>query len=196
MTQPDAAGGTEPDVMVVVAYGLILPQAVLDATRLGCLNVHASLLPRWRGAAPIQRAIEAGDNTLALPSCRWMQAWIPAICWPRPAVLSGDTTTAAPYMTLWPRWVHRCCWRCWLTCRHSSPGRAYNNGRQAGYLCPQNQQGRGRDGLDPGPQLSLRSIRAFNPFPSVSSDTRPASASGSGRPARWTTGASASPPGH
>lgn len=50
------------DVMVVVAYGLILPQAVLDAPRLGCLNVHASLLPRWRGAAPIQRAIEAGDN--------------------------------------------------------------------------------------------------------------------------------------
>jgi methionyl-tRNA formyltransferase len=49
------------DVMVVVAYGLILPQAVLDAPRLGCLNVHASLLPRWRGAAPIQRAIEAGD---------------------------------------------------------------------------------------------------------------------------------------
>ncbi len=50
------------DVMVVVAYGLILPQAVLDAPRLGCLNVHASLLPRWRGAAPIQRAIEAGDR--------------------------------------------------------------------------------------------------------------------------------------
>jgi len=49
------------DVMVVVAYGLILPQAVLDTPKLGCLNVHASLLPRWRGAAPIQRAIEAGD---------------------------------------------------------------------------------------------------------------------------------------
>jgi methionyl-tRNA formyltransferase len=46
---------------VVVAYGLILPQAVLDAPRLGCLNIHASLLPRWRGAAPIQRAIMAGD---------------------------------------------------------------------------------------------------------------------------------------
>jgi methionyl-tRNA formyltransferase len=50
------------DVMVVVAYGLILPQAVLDTPRYGCLNVHASLLPRWRGAAPIQRAIEAGDT--------------------------------------------------------------------------------------------------------------------------------------
>ena len=49
------------DVAVVAAYGLILPQAVLDAPRLGCLNVHGSLLPRWRGAAPIQRAIMAGD---------------------------------------------------------------------------------------------------------------------------------------
>ena len=51
-----------PDLLVVVAYGLILPQAVLDIPRLGCINSHASLLPRWRGAAPIQRAIEAGDR--------------------------------------------------------------------------------------------------------------------------------------
>ncbi|MEO5794625.1 MAG: methionyl-tRNA formyltransferase [Rhodoferax sp.] len=51
----------QADVMVVVAYGLILPQWVLDVPRQGCLNIHASLLPRWRGAAPIHRAIEAGD---------------------------------------------------------------------------------------------------------------------------------------
>ena len=51
----------QADVMVVVAYGLILPQVVLDAPKYGCLNVHGSLLPRWRGAAPIQRAIWAGD---------------------------------------------------------------------------------------------------------------------------------------
>ncbi|MCK9534865.1 MAG: methionyl-tRNA formyltransferase [Pseudomonas sp.] len=50
------------DVLVVVAYGLILPQVILDTPRLGCINSHASLLPRWRGAAPIQRAIEAGDT--------------------------------------------------------------------------------------------------------------------------------------
>jgi len=50
------------DVMVVAAYGLILPQWVLDVPRLGCLNIHASLLPRWRGAAPIHRAVEAGDR--------------------------------------------------------------------------------------------------------------------------------------
>jgi methionyl-tRNA formyltransferase len=56
-----AIAAAAADVMVVAAYGLILPQWVLQAPRLGCLNIHASLLPRWRGAAPIHRAIEAGD---------------------------------------------------------------------------------------------------------------------------------------
>src|SRR5262249_14266463 len=57
----EALLAADPDVMVVAAYGLILPQWVLDLPRKGCLNIHASLLPRWRGAAPIHRAIEAGD---------------------------------------------------------------------------------------------------------------------------------------
>lgn len=52
----------QADLMIVVAYGLLLPLAVLDAPKYGCVNIHASLLPRWRGAAPIQRAIEAGDT--------------------------------------------------------------------------------------------------------------------------------------
>ncbi|MCX7100338.1 MAG: methionyl-tRNA formyltransferase, partial [Methylobacter sp.] len=52
----------DADLMVVVAYGMILTQAVLDVPKLGCLNVHASLLPRWRGAAPIQRSLMAGDE--------------------------------------------------------------------------------------------------------------------------------------
>ncbi|MBN7769914.1 methionyl-tRNA formyltransferase [Marinobacter daepoensis] len=64
--KPDAAqqelAALKPDVMIVAAYGLILPQAVLDIPTHGCLNIHASLLPRWRGAAPIQRAIAAGDS--------------------------------------------------------------------------------------------------------------------------------------
>jgi methionyl-tRNA formyltransferase len=54
--------GLNADLMIVAAYGLLLPQQVLDAPRLGCINIHASLLPRWRGAAPIQRAILAGDR--------------------------------------------------------------------------------------------------------------------------------------
>ena len=69
-----------PDVLVVAAYGLILPPWVLDWPRLGCLNIHASLLPRWRGAAPIHRAIEAGDAETGVPSCRWTPAWTPATC--------------------------------------------------------------------------------------------------------------------
>ncbi len=56
----------DADIMVVVAYGLLLPLAVLDAPKYGCLNVHASLLPRWRGAAPIQRCIEAGDKVTGI----------------------------------------------------------------------------------------------------------------------------------
>ena len=58
----DALRALQPDLLVVVAYGLILPQSILDIPRYGGWNVHASLLPRWRGAAPIQRAIEAGDR--------------------------------------------------------------------------------------------------------------------------------------
>lgn len=58
----DELHNLQADLMLVVAYGLILPKIILDAPRLGCINVHASLLPRWRGAAPIQRAIEAGDT--------------------------------------------------------------------------------------------------------------------------------------
>lgn len=56
----------KPDIMVVVAYGLLLPKPVLDTPKFGCINVHASLLPRWRGAAPIQRAIEAGDTSTGI----------------------------------------------------------------------------------------------------------------------------------
>jgi len=56
----------QPDALVVVAYGLLLPPQVLDLPRLGCLNIHASLLPRWRGAAPIERALLAGDSTTGI----------------------------------------------------------------------------------------------------------------------------------
>jgi methionyl-tRNA formyltransferase len=62
--------GLKADLMVVAAYGLILPQAALDAPRLGCVNVHASLLPRWRGAAPIQRAILHGDSRTGITIMR------------------------------------------------------------------------------------------------------------------------------
>lgn len=66
----EALVALKPDLMVVVAYGLLLPQRVLDIPRLGCINIHASLLPRWRGAAPIQRAILAGDDATGVAIMR------------------------------------------------------------------------------------------------------------------------------
>ena len=78
------------DVAVVVAYGLILPQALLDAPRHGCLNLHASLLPRWRGAAPIQRAIMAGDKQTGVQVMR-MEAGLDT----GPVMLSEITPIAA-----------------------------------------------------------------------------------------------------
>ncbi|MDO5648564.1 methionyl-tRNA formyltransferase [Paracoccus sp. (in: a-proteobacteria)] len=82
------------DVAVVVAYGLILPQAVLDAPRLGCLNIHASLLPRWRGAAPIHRAVMAGDEETGVAIMQ-MEAGLdtgPVLAEARTRISAGDTT--------------------------------------------------------------------------------------------------------
>ena len=81
------------DVMVVAAYGLILPQAALDIPRLGCVNIHASLLPRWRGAAPIQRAILAGDSETGVTIMR-MEAGLdtgPMLLRESLAIAEGDT---------------------------------------------------------------------------------------------------------
>jgi methionyl-tRNA formyltransferase len=72
-TDREAFAALNADAAVVVAYGLLLPNAVLEATRLGCFNVHASKLPRWRGAAPIQRAIMAGDTVTAVNIMRMEQ---------------------------------------------------------------------------------------------------------------------------
>ncbi|BAE49046.1 methionyl-tRNA formyltransferase [Paramagnetospirillum magneticum] len=88
----------EADVAVVAAYGLILPQAVLDAPRLGCLNVHASLLPRWRGAAPIQRAILAGDAETGITIMQ-MDAGLDT-----GAMLSRESILLAPDTTA--PWLH------------------------------------------------------------------------------------------
>jgi len=80
----------DADAAVVVAYGLILPKAVLDAPRLGCFNIHASLLPRWRGAAPIQRAIEAGDANSGVAIMQMDEGLDTG-----PVVLTGETPIGA-----------------------------------------------------------------------------------------------------
>ena len=119
--------GLEADVLVVVAYGLILPQAVLDAPRLGCLNVHASLLPRWRGAAPYSGQLRPGIPRPGLPSCKWTPVSTPAPCWPAPAALSTRTyrrqpaRRARPYR---PATIARCARRsCRLPGRGAGPER-------------------------------------------------------------------------
>jgi methionyl-tRNA formyltransferase len=84
-----------PEVMVVVAYGLILPQAVLDIPAHGCINIHASLLPRWRGAAPIARAIEAGDGETGITIMRMDKGLDTGPMLLREGVPIGDETTAA-----------------------------------------------------------------------------------------------------
>jgi methionyl-tRNA formyltransferase len=84
-----------PEAMVVVAYGLILPQAVLDIPRLGCINIHASLLPRWRGAAPIARAIEAGDTATGITIMRMDRGLDTGPMLLAEAVPISETTTAA-----------------------------------------------------------------------------------------------------
>jgi methionyl-tRNA formyltransferase len=94
---PDAVGQIQAhraDVAVVVAYGLLLPQAILDVPRHGCFNLHASLLPRWRGAAPIHRAIMAGDRETGIMVMR-MEAGLDTgpVCLAERVDIGADTTT-------------------------------------------------------------------------------------------------------
>jgi methionyl-tRNA formyltransferase len=83
------------DVLVVVAYGLLLPNAVLQQPRLGCLNIHASLLPRWRGAAPIQRAILAGDRTTGVCIMQMNQGLDTGDVWRQASIDISPMATAA-----------------------------------------------------------------------------------------------------
>lgn len=92
--EQEAFSALEADVAVVVAYGLILPQPVLDAPRLGCVNIHASLLPRWRGAAPIHRAVMAGDAGTGVAIMQ-MEAGLdtgPVLAEARVEIGAGETT--------------------------------------------------------------------------------------------------------
>lgn len=90
-----ALHAVDADVMVVAAYGLILPQAVLDLPRFGCLNIHASLLPRWRGAAPIQRAILAGDRETGITIMQMDAGLDTGTMLTKTVVPVGETDTAA-----------------------------------------------------------------------------------------------------
>ena len=100
-----AIANARADAMVVAAYGLILPQWVLDAPALGCFNIHASLLPRWRGAAPIHRAIEAGDQETGVTLMQMDAGLDTGDMLAIEKCPIRDTDTTASCTTFWPKWA-------------------------------------------------------------------------------------------
>ena len=151
--------------MVVVAYGLILPQAVLDIPSHGCLNIHASLLPRWRGAAPIARAVEAGDGDDQHPrSCAWRPASTPARCCSRASLPIGENTTAAS-LAGGARAARRAAGGCGSrpTCRRRTAGAGASRPESATYARKlSKEEAHGSTGRSPAAVLARR-VRAFNP---------------------------------
>ncbi|MDP2227939.1 MAG: methionyl-tRNA formyltransferase [Moraxellaceae bacterium] len=154
----------DPDLMVVAAYGLLLPADVLDIPRLGCLNVHASLLPRWRGAAPIQRAILAGDRETGITimqmdvgldtgAMRYMERFpisdndTGASLHDRLALLGGEALVAALELLV----------------AGELPAEAQNND-DATYARKLTKEEASLDWRQPAEQLA-RAVRAYNPVP-------------------------------
>jgi methionyl-tRNA formyltransferase len=152
------------DVGIVVAYGLILPASVFNAPRLGCMNVHASLLPRWRGAAPIQRAILAGDSVTGI-SIMNVEAGLDTgkVVLHEELLISGETTAGSLHDALADKGAH-------LMVKALA-------GVEAGVLCSKPQ---GKDGITYAPKLQRyeglldwsrsavvleRQVRALNPWP-------------------------------
>jgi methionyl-tRNA formyltransferase len=152
------------DAAVVAAYGLILPKPILAAPRLGCINVHASLLPRWRGAAPIERAIQAGDTETGISIMQMEEGLDTGPVWLSQRVPIGAKTTSGE--------LHKI-----LAERGAALLLKALDGISAGTLKPQPQPPQGAtyakkltrqesalDWRKPAPELE-RTIRAFEPFP-------------------------------
>ncbi|CAI8156847.1 MAG: Methionyl-tRNA formyltransferase [Pseudidiomarina mangrovi] len=154
----------QADVMVVVAYGLMLPQAVLDMPRYGCINVHGSLLPRWRGAAPIQRALWAGDSDTGV-AIMAMELGLdsgPVLATARLAI-SPEDTSASLYdklAELGPQAL--------LDCLHQLPSKLKQAQPQdpstVTYAHKLSKEEAQLDWQQPAPVLE-RWVRAFNPWP-------------------------------
>ena len=152
------------DIMVVVAYGLILPAAILQAPRHGCINVHASLLPRWRGAAPIQRAIAAGDRETGITIMQ-MDSGLDTgamLSTVRCAIDDADTSASLhnKLLTLGPPALLEV-----LNCIDKLQP-IMQNDEQATYAAKISKQEAMIDWSQPA-QLIERLIRAFNPFPTA-----------------------------
>ena len=149
-----------PDVMVVVAYGLILPQAALDIPKHGCLNIHASLLPRWRGAAPIQRAILAGDTETGITIMQMDAGLDTGAMLLRESVTIGAHDTSADLHDRLSALGAKLIVEALAKPRHATPQPA--NG--ATYAKKINKDEARLDWSQPADKLA-RAVRAFNPAP-------------------------------
>ncbi len=161
---------TEHAVMVVAAYGLILPQSVLDIPPLGCINIHASLLPRWRGAAPIHRAVEAGDTDTGITLMQMDRGLDTGAMLAREALpIAVDDTTASLHdrlAELGGRMIVDC-----MQGLAADPGRRLPSTPQpdagVSYAAKILKDEAALDFAQPAAVLARR-IRAFNPFPGAS----------------------------
>ena len=152
------------DLMVVAAYGLILPQAVLDMPRLGCWNIHASLLPRWRGAAPIQRAILAGDQETGITIMQ-MDAGLDtgAMLLRKPLAISNADTTQTLHDRLAALGASSILEAIELWSKNGLPAEPQDNAlaTYAAKICKEEAR---IDWSRPAQEIA-RAVRAYNPFP-------------------------------
>jgi methionyl-tRNA formyltransferase len=150
------------DLMVVAAYGLILPQAVLDLPRFGCLNIHASLLPRWRGAAPIQRAILAGDAETGITVMQ-MDAGLDtgAVLTKTPVPISEHDTAASLHEALAEVGARAIVD---ALANHAALVPVAQDDTEATYAAKLSKEEAQLDWRRPAPELA-RAVRAFNPVP-------------------------------
>lgn len=158
------AGLDDVDALIVVAYGLILPAAVLSRPRHGCINVHASLLPRWRGAAPVQRAIQAGDRETGI-SIMLMERGIDTgnILLQKPCAIAGDDTGASLSARL-ASLGSECLLEALAGLAAGNAEWSEQDGRSATYARKVAKQEAEIDWNTGADQLT-RNIRAFNPAP-------------------------------
>lgn len=159
-----ALRAADVEVMVVVAYGLILPQAALDIPKQGCLNIHASLLPRWRGAAPIQRAIEAGDAETGITIMQ-MDAGLDTgpMCLRLSTPIDERTTGATLHDALAVQGAEAICAALDTLARGELP-RIPQPADGATYAAKLSKDDARLDFNEPAERLARR-IRAFNPVP-------------------------------
>ncbi len=152
----------DADVMVVVAYGLILPKAVLTIPRLGCLNVHGSILPKWRGAAPIQRAIWAGDKQTGVTIMQMDEGLDTGDILDIATLPIDASDTSASLYTKLAELGPQALLRVLDTLEHTSPQQQNNS--QATYAKKLSKEEARINWTDNAEQIE-RNIRAFNPWP-------------------------------